>query len=303
MSLTASLPLEIIREIFAFLGTRQLLLVQRVCGHWRKIIVSTVGIWQQLAINEWSVYVPKLSPKQICEHCLRAVLFTPQQQLPQQQNQQQDQEQDPVANSISEEQESQEHVCNLLIRGMSGTGKTCFVSRLLKNKFAQNHDPTQGIALHSRIYKHNIGKLMKLSFIDYAGKDGLLARTSPFAYRLQRTNHSCILFFYDVTDQAANLAAAESFIREAQLQFTPRHSPAIILVGTRVDLVAVQQTASGKRVFNRAILQQLTQLARPIAKRLNVLHVLQSSLDDFNTHLVFCLAANTFTLQTWNDKN
>ncbi|KAF8058946.1 YPTV3 [Scenedesmus sp. PABB004] len=121
-----------------------------------------------------------------------------------------------------------DHTFKVLLIGDSGVGKTCLVTRFIRDSFAEHLPSTVGVDYAvKRMSLH--GAEVKVTIWDTAGQERFRALTSTF-YRGAKG----IIFVYDVTRRETLASLAESWMDELA-RYAPHPDVARMVVANKVD--------------------------------------------------------------------
>ena len=118
--------------------------------------------------------------------------------------------------------------CKVVMLGDSGVGKSCLVSRFIRNEFSEFEEPTIGAAYQVKeLTRENDQTSVKLEIWDTAGQERYRSLT-PMYYRGAKVALIC----FDITSEESFKGAA-SWLREISKK-GPKDCT-IFLVATKVD--------------------------------------------------------------------
>lgn len=131
------------------------------------------------------------------------------------------------------------------ILGEAVVGKTCFVRRLIDDRFDDHYSVTIGMDFHTKTFQIN-DAFIKLQIWDTAGQENYRAITRSFFNK----SHAIVLMF-DITNRAT-FEALPTWI--ADIKGNANQGTLIFLVGNQIDAV---QEVSGLRVTTAEEAQRL----------------------------------------------
>ena len=126
-------------------------------------------------------------------------------------------------------QENYDELYKIVLIGDSGVGKTCILSRYVKNNFPKNKPPTIGVEFATKTIKLSSGLVVKAQIWDTAGQERYKAITTAHYRRAVGA-----LVVYDVT-KASTFASVQKWIHDVKQQADP--DIVIMLVGNKLDLI------------------------------------------------------------------
>ena len=125
-------------------------------------------------------------------------------------------------------QEAYDELYKIVLIGDSGVGKTCMLSRFVKNSFPKNKPPTIGVEFATKTMQVK-GRAVKAQIWDTAGQERYKAITTAHYRRAVGA-----LVVYDVT-KYSTFTAVQKWIHDVKQQADP--DIVIMLVGNKLDLV------------------------------------------------------------------
>ena len=126
-------------------------------------------------------------------------------------------------------QENYDELYKIVLIGDSGVGKTCILSRYVKNNFPKNKPPTIGVEFATKTIKLSSGLVVKAQIWDTAGQERYKAITTAHYRRAVGA-----LVVYDVT-KYSTFSAVQKWIHDVKQQADP--DIVIMLIGNKFDLV------------------------------------------------------------------
>lgn len=122
----------------------------------------------------------------------------------------------------------------IIVVGNQGSGKTCFIRRLISGRFTQNYMTTIGIEFQSKELTVD-QECVQLQIWDTAGQEKFRSLVRSFYH-----NSICAIFVYAIDDRRS-FDALDHWVTEARANVVPEC--ALVLIGAKKDL-EIRRTVS-----------------------------------------------------------
>lgn len=124
----------------------------------------------------------------------------------------------------------------VIVIGSSGTGKTSFVQRWLKQEFTENYKPTIITEFGFKIFEYE-QNFFRVQLWDIGGQDKSTAVTKIFA----KDSHGCLVFSDVTNEETLEEALIWKQLVEDECKFTDGGKIPFLLIQNKIDLIEEEE--------------------------------------------------------------